>query len=114
MPTKPGADSARWLLHGVAPLLLIVFLGVLMEGIPLPLLPLRLRDELGCSPVVVGSLMSLQAVACLLARPWSGWITDSMGPKVAVCLGLIAGGAGGIAYLGSFLPIWTAARVAAI
>ncbi len=74
----------------IASLLLAVFLGFLAVGIPLPALPLFVRDTLGFSPLLVGCVVSAQSAVTLLTRSRAGRACDHGGARRATILGLLA------------------------
>ena len=80
----------------LAPLMVAVFVGFLVIGAALPVLPLHVRDELGFCPAMVGVVAGCQFAAALVARLWSGRAADRRGAKWAVMAGLataaVAGG----------------------
>jgi MFS family permease len=88
------SDVARLL-----PLVLIIFLGFLTIGIPLPVLPVHVHETLGFGTVTVGWIVGIQSIATLLTRQYAGATCDARGSKVAVLLGLPAASLAGLAYL---------------
>ncbi|GJD53338.1 putative MFS-type transporter YfcJ [Methylobacterium crusticola] len=86
---------------GLAPLVLIVFLGFLAVGAPLPALALYVHDELGFGGAVVGWSIGLQSLAAVLTRHRAGTISDASGPRRAVLLGLPLAALSGLLYLAS-------------
>ena len=83
------------------PIMAIVFIGFLIIGMALPVLPLHVHQSLGMSTFVVGLVAGSQFVAALITRVWSGRYADSRGAKRAVLAGLVAAFAGGLLYLSS-------------
>src|SRR4051794_22533970 len=95
------------------PIMTVVFIGFLIIGMALPVLPLHVHQGLGLSTFVVGLVTGSQFVAALIARVWSGHYADSRGAKRAVVAGLLSAVAGGLLYLAS-LPFFGAPGMSAI
>ena len=83
------------------PLTLAVFIGFLVIGMQLPVLPLHLHDTLGMDTLVVGLVVGSQFAAALLSRSWAGNYADMRGAKRAVVAGSVAAAASGLLYLAS-------------
>jgi MFS family permease len=81
------------------PIMAVVFIGFLIIGMALPVLPLHVHQGLGLSTFVVGLVTGSQFVASLISRVWSGRYADSRGAKRAVIAGLVAAIGGGLVYL---------------
>lgn len=81
------------------PIMGVVFVGFLVIGLALPVLPLHVHDGLGLGTLVVGLVTGSQFAASLVVRVWSGRTADMHGPKKAVLLGLAAATAAGLVYL---------------
>jgi MFS family permease len=97
---RSSAASAPTLAALVVPCL-VVFLGYLTVGMPLPVIPPHIHDALGFNTVVVGSVIGLQSFVTLLTRPFSGRIADVHGPKTALLAGSALGSLSGLTYLAS-------------
>jgi MFS family permease len=108
MVTKPSVTSA------LLPIMSVVFIGFLIIGMALPVLPLHVHQGLGLSTFVVGLVTGSQFVAALISRVWSGHYADSRGAKRAVLAGLLAAVAGGLLYLVSLRFVGTPGVSAAI
>jgi MFS family permease len=80
-------------------LLVTVFIGFLVVGIALPVLPLHVHDGLGQGTFMVGLVTGSQFAAALVTRMWAGNHADTKGAKRAVVVGLLAASAGGWLYL---------------
>src|SRR3954471_14444886 len=87
----------------LAPIMGVVFIGFLVVGAAMPVLPLYVHDELGFDTFVVGLVAGTQFAASLISRPWAGHYSDGRGAKRAVFLGLLAASASGLLYLCSLL-----------
>jgi len=64
-------------------------------GLPLAVLPPFVHLRMGYSAMLAGLVISVQYIATLASRPWSGRICDHSGAKVAVCWGMALGAASG-------------------
>jgi MFS family permease len=82
-----------------APLVAVVFCGMLTVGMPLPVLPVQVHTVLGYGTVMVGWVIGCQSFATLATRRLAGGICDARGPKPAVLLGLPCAAAAGVLYL---------------
>lgn len=91
----------------LTPLLGAVFVAFLVIGMALPVLPLHVHDGLGYGPAVVGIVTGCQFAAALVARLWSGRMSDRRGPKRSVVTGLVAAAAAGALYLVSLAFVGT-------
>ena len=89
----------RSVTSALLPIMTVVFIGFLIIGMALPVLPLHVHQSLGMSTFVVGLVAGSQFVAALITRVWSGHYADSRGAKRAVLAGLMAAVAGGLLYL---------------
>ncbi|HEY4922924.1 MAG TPA: MFS transporter [Roseiarcus sp.] len=96
--TIPAAQTE---FAGLAPLFLIIFLGFLAIGAPLPALSLYVHDGLGFSPAVVGWTIGIQSLATVLTRHSAGALCDRRGPRRAVLIGLPFAALSGLFYLAS-------------
>ncbi len=81
------------------PLVLAVFIGFFMVGLPMQVLPLYVNGTLGMSALVVGVVAGLQFAAALLSRAYSGALVDRRGAKRAVVAGFVLGVAAGLLYV---------------
>ncbi|OSJ18211.1 arabinose transporter [Bradyrhizobium canariense] len=94
--------SAPRLATTLAPVMGVVFVGFLVIGMAMPVLPLHVHNGLGFGPFVVGLVAGSQFVASLISRPWAGHFSDARGAKRGVVAGLLAAAAAGTLYLFSF------------
>ena len=97
--SEPSMVIGRSVTSTLLPIMTVVFIGFLIIGMALPVLPLHVHQTLGMSTFVVGLVAGSQFVAALLTRVWSGHYADSRGAKRAVLAGLTAAVAGGLLYL---------------
>lgn len=81
------------------PIMGVVFVGFIVIGLALPVVPLHVHDGLGFGTFVVGLVTGSQFAASLLARVWSGRTADMHGAKRAVIIGLGASTLAGLLYL---------------
>ncbi len=86
------APAASSVAVALLPIMTVVFIGFLIIGMALPVLPLHVHQGLRLSTFVVGLVAGSQFVAALGSRVWSG-------AKRAVIAGLLAAVAGGLLYL---------------
>jgi MFS family permease len=103
LQTRTGSGVASNLL----PIMGVVFVGFLVIGLALPVLPLHVHDRLGLGPFVVGLVTGSQFAASLVARVWSGRTADTHGAKRAVAMGLAAAAVAGLLYLLSTVFVGT-------
>src|SRR3954454_23476577 len=103
-PTRPSISPTT---VALLPIMAVVFVGFLIIGVALPVLPLHVHQGLGLSTFVVGLVAGSQFVASLISRVWSGHYADSRGAKRAVIAGLLASVGGGLLYLLSLRFIGT-------
>nr|WP_241495476.1 hypothetical protein [Pseudomonas sp. FH1] len=69
----------RTVLMSMLPITLAVFVGFLIIGMQLPVLPLHLNQTLGMGTLVVGVVIGAQFAAALLSRAWAGNFADMRG-----------------------------------
>src|SRR5947209_20382750 len=91
-------------------MLAVVFVGFLVTGMALPVLPLHVHQSLGLGTFFVGLVTGSQFAAALLTRIWAGSFADTRGAKRAVTIGMCASSAAGLLYLVS-LPLMRAPAV---
>jgi MFS family permease len=83
----------------ILPIVFFTFVCYLIIGLPLPVLPGFVHDNLGLGSVLAGATISVQYVATLFSRSQAGRLADTIGPKRTVTIGLIACGASGLLML---------------
>ncbi|WP_291091672.1 MULTISPECIES: MFS transporter [unclassified Empedobacter] len=64
------------------------FIGYLLIGLPLAILPIFITKTLGFTELVAGIVISLQYVTTFILRGYAGKIVDTKGPKPAVLLSM--------------------------
>jgi MFS family permease len=102
MPVRasgPLPAAAGSLVVALLPILAAVFIGYLVVGLAMPVLPLHVHQGLGLGTFVVGLVAGSQFAASLVSRFWAGHHADTRGAKRAIVTGLLAGAASGLVYL---------------
>ena len=94
-------------------LCLTVFLGFLTVSLPLPVIPVYVRQELGFADWIVGCVMGVQFLATVLTRKFAGSLADRLGGQVALRRGLAACAMAAATYLAAaWLPAPATAKLA--
>ena len=83
-PRTYGYVSTRHILSFV----FFSFVIYLAIGLPLATLPAYVHFKMGFSAAMAGVVISIQAVATFLSRPWAGRISDRTGAKLSVLWGM--------------------------
>ena len=96
-PLTDRAATAR-----IVTVVFFTFICYLVIGLPLPVLPGFVHDELGLGAVLAGGAVSVQYAATLFSRAHAGRFADTIGPKRTVAIGLAACGASGLLLLAAF------------
>jgi MFS family permease len=94
---KDGNSASTFL--ALLPIMAVVFVGFLVIGLGLPVLPLHVHDRLGFGTFVVGLVTGSQFAASLATRVWAGRTADTRSPKTAVLIGLAGATFSGLLYL---------------
>ncbi|TBF26433.1 MFS transporter (plasmid) [Rhizobium leguminosarum] len=89
----------------LAPKMAVVFVGFLIAGMGITVLPIHVSSDLGFGTFVIGLITASQFCASLMTRLWAGDFADRKGPKKAVILGLSLAAAAGALYLASLITI---------
>jgi multidrug resistance protein len=111
--TSPSSNSSTISARGRSPLAIVfvtVFLDLVGFGIVIPLLPLY-AQRFGAGPVTVAWLLAVYSLMQFLFAPWWGRVSDRVGRRPILLLGLFGSAAGYLAFgLASSLTVLFAAR----
>jgi multidrug resistance protein len=118
LPGIPSAAEARpprargWATSPLGIVFLTVFLDLVGFGIVIPLLPLY-AGRFGAGPVAVAWLLAVYSLMQFLFAPWWGRVSDRVGRRPVLLLGLFGSAASYLAFgLAGSLPVLFVARAA--
>lgn len=87
-------------------LCIAIFLGFMALSVPLPVVPVHVRQALGHGDLVVGCIVAVQFVATVFTRGLAGRLSDTDGPARATRLGMGLLCVSGLGYLlAALLPV---------
>jgi MFS family permease len=84
----PSTADPKGSTRQIAGFVYFTFISYLSIGLPLAVLPPYVHLRLGFTVLLAGLVVSVQYVATLASRPWTGRICDRLGAKVAVLWGM--------------------------
>lgn len=79
------------------------FIGYIIIGLSLAVLPVFIHKQLGFTAIVAGIVISLQYLLTFLCRPYAGSLVDRKGPKPAITMSMMAFAISGILLLATWL-----------
>lgn len=84
----PAAPSSLSITLQIVSIVFYTFIAFICIGLPIAVIPGYAHEQLGFSAVVAGVTIGSQYLATLLSRPMAGRMSDNVGTKRAIVLGL--------------------------
>ncbi|CRM19667.1 major facilitator superfamily transporter [Pseudomonas sp. 31 R 17] len=84
----PAAPSSLSITLQIVSIVFYTFIAFICIGLPIAVIPGYVHEHLGYSAVVAGVTIGSQYLATLLSRPMAGRMSDNVGTKRAIVLGL--------------------------
>lgn len=84
----PAAPSSLSITLQIVSIVFYTFIAFICIGLPIAVIPGYVHEQLGFSAVVAGVTIGSQYLATLLNRPMAGRMSDNVGTKRAIVLGL--------------------------
>lgn len=84
----PAALSSLSITLQIVSIVFYTFIAFICIGLPIAVIPGYVHEQLGFSAVVAGVTIGSQNLATLLSRPMAGRMSDNVGTKRAIVLGL--------------------------
>ncbi|AIG01141.1 major facilitator superfamily transporter [Pseudomonas fluorescens] len=84
----PAAPSSLSITLQIVSIVFYTFIAFICIGLPIAVIPGYVHEQLGFSAVVAGITIGSQYLATLLSRPMAGRMSDNVGTKRAIVLGL--------------------------
>jgi MFS family permease len=79
------------------------FISYLSIGLPLAVLPAYIHMHMGYSAALAGLVISVQYIATVVTRPWTGRICDRSGARISVLWGMVLSTASGVVLIAAAL-----------
>jgi len=86
--SQPAAPSSLSITLQIVSIVFYTFIAFICIGLPIAVIPGYVHEQLGFSAVVAGITIGSQYLATLLSRPMAGRMSDTVGTKRAIVLGL--------------------------
>ena len=84
----PAAPSSLSITLQIVSIVFYTFIAFICIGLPIAVIPGYVHEQLGFSAVIAGVTIGSQYLATLLSRPMAGRMSDNVGTKRAIVLGL--------------------------
>ncbi|KAA0945975.1 MULTISPECIES: MFS transporter [unclassified Pseudomonas] len=84
----PASPSSLSITLQIVSIVFYTFIAFICIGLPIAVIPGYVHEQLGFSAVIAGVTIGSQYLATLLSRPMAGRMSDTVGTKRAIVLGL--------------------------